>query len=231
MIPIVSVDLMRASDAYTIKNFISDIDLMEKAGKGISIVCSSPGPYAVICGPGNNGGDGYVCARYLAMRQENVTVFYTKEPSSESAKHHRALLDKYPEVTIKPFSYTKEEDLTQFNVIVDCLLGTGFSGTPQGIIARAIGAINDAKSKGSTVISADINSGLNGDTGKGSLAVMSDVTASIGFFKQGMLEESMSKFTKKIVNINIGIQLEKDPTSQIHESWLPSWIEPHPIVI
>ena len=54
MIPIVSVDLMRASDAYTIKNFISDIDLMEKAGKGISIVCSSPGPYAVICGPGNN---------------------------------------------------------------------------------------------------------------------------------------------------------------------------------
>ena len=224
MIPIVSVDLMRASDAYTIKNFISDIDLMEKAGKGISIVCSSPGPYAVICGPGNNGGDGYVCARYLAMRKEN-------EPSSESAKHHRALLDKYPEVTIKPFSYTKEEDLTQFNVIIDCLLGTGFSGTPQGIIARAIGAINDAKSKGSTVISADINSGLNGDTGKGSLAVMSDVTASIGFFKQGMLEESMSKFTKKIVNINIGIQLEKDPTSQIHESWLPSWIEPHPIVI
>lgn len=59
MIPIVSVDLMRASDAYTIKNFISDIDLMEKAGKCISIVCSSPGPYAVICGPGNNGGDGY----------------------------------------------------------------------------------------------------------------------------------------------------------------------------
>ena len=116
-------------------------------------------------------------------------------------------------------------------MIVDCLLGTGFSGTPQGIIARAIGAINDAKSKGSTVISADINSGLNGDTGKGSLAVMSDVTASIGFFKQGMLEESMSKFTKKIVNINIGIQLEKDPTSQIHESWLPSWIEPRPIVL
>ena len=114
MIPIVSVDLMRASDAYTIKNFISDIDLMEKAGKGISLVCSSPGPYAVICGPGNNGGDGYVCARYLAMRKENVTVFYTKEPSSESAKHHRTLLDKYPEVTIKPFSYTKEEDLTQF---------------------------------------------------------------------------------------------------------------------
>ncbi len=229
MIPIVSVDLMRASDAYTIENFTSDAILMEKAGKGISLICTYPGPYAIICGPGNNGGDGYVCARYLAMRNEDVTVFFTKEPTSESAKHHHALLEKYPAVTVKP--YSGEEDLTRFNVIVDCLLGTGFSGEAHGAIARAIAAINDARSKGSIVISADINSGINGDTGKGNLAVISDITASIGFLKQGMMEESMSKVTKKIVNIDIGIQLVKEPSSQLHESWLPTWIEPEPIVV
>lgn len=134
MIPIVSVDLMRASDAYTIKNFISDIDLMEKAGKGISLVCIQPWPLCC-CLRTRKQRRWRLCLRPLFgyAQGKRHCVLHQGNPSSESAKHHRALLDKYPEVTIKPFSYTKEEDLTQFNVIVDCLLGTGFSGTPQGL--------------------------------------------------------------------------------------------------
>lgn len=247
-IPIVSVELMRASDAYTIEHFIDDAELMDRAGCGIASLCieAFPGPYAVLCGPGNNGGDGYVVARYLTSRltiadsttsantpttatdftatATSVSIFYTKEPTSDSSKHHAALLQN-TNVAIAPF--TPNTDLSHFGTIFDCLLGTGFSGTPRGLIADAICAINKAKAQGVRVISADINSGVNGDTGTASehnCAVISDLTVSIGFLKTGMLNPGMHAYAEHITNIDIGIVLSEEPDVWLDRKSLPSWI-------
>ena len=77
--------------------------------------------------------------------------------------------------------YSDKTDLSNFNTILDCILGTGFSGDVRGVTADAINAIN---SSGAYVVSTDINSGLNGDTGEGVIYVKSDLTISIGTFKQ-----------------------------------------------
>lgn len=222
-IPAVDVELMRASDAATIENVTPDTVLMDRAGRGITELCTSPGPYAIICGPGNNGGDGYVCARYLAERGENVTVLLTKEPSSESSCYHRGLIDESI-VPVQPFENSL--DLSKFGTIVDCLLGTGFSGVPRGTVAEAIEAINAAAANGTFVVSADINSGVNGDTGQGELAVHSNLTVSIGYFKIGMCEPTMEAYAERIANVDIGILLADKATRMISKDNLPTWIDP-----
>lgn len=263
-IPIVSVELMRASDAHTIETLVDDVELMDRAGRGIAALCDFPGPYAILCGPGNNGGDGYVVARCLAKRAEakrpgttpahmpqdspspgqphattaashagpspeqasnacRVCVFFTKEPSSESARHHRALLNG-TDVEVRPF--TPGCDLSAFGTVIDCLLGTGFDGRPRGVVASAIEAIDAARQQGVYVVSADINSGVNGDTGHGELAVKSDLTVSIGFPKTGMLEDEMGRWTRHVVNVDIGIELAGAPTATVVPADLPAWIDP-----
>ena len=81
------------------------------------------------------------------------------------------------------------------------MLGTGFSGVPRGAIKDAIEAINNANAY---VISMDINSGVNGDTGDGEIAVQSDLTLSVGYLKTGMLEPCFKKWCKEVKNRNIG---------------------------
>lgn len=221
-IPAVDVELMRASDAATIANVTPDAVLMDRAGRGIAELCTSPGPYAIICGPGNNGGDGYVCARYLAERGESVTVFFTKEPSSESSCYHRGLIDE-SKISVQPFE--NNIGLSKFGTIIDCLLGTGFSGVPRGTVAEAIEAINAAPASGTFVVSADINSGINGDTGQGELAVRSNLTVSIGYFKIGMFEPTMEAYAERIANVDIGILLADKATRMFPKTTLPKWID------
>ena len=91
-----------------------------------------------------------------------------------------------------------------YDVIVDCILGTGFVGDVRGRAKDAIEAINKSSAY---VISVDINSGMNGDTGEASLAVESDLTVSIGYIKKGLVSEPAKKYIKKLVNVDIGIVL------------------------
>ena len=201
---ITSVELMRDSDAFTIANFVDDIELMRRAGEEIFNQGSWKDPVAIVCGPGNNGGDGFVCAHYLAQHGISVDVFYTKEPSSISSTHFFSLISE-EKLSLKPFN--KTTSLVTYNTILDCLLGTGFSGEPHGLVADAIVAINQAKAHGSFVISADINSGCNGNTGEHLLAVQSDLTISVGYFKIGMFLDPFADCTSTIKNADIGISL------------------------
>ena len=92
-------------------------------------------------------------------------------------------------------------------ILVDCLLGTGFSGPVRGAFQQAIQAINRAKAY---VVSVDINSGMNGDTGKGDLVVRSDLTVTIGYLKAGMfLGEAVWKVGRLVV-ADIGIRLVRE---------------------
>ena len=103
--------------------------------------------------------------------------------------------------------FTVNSNLSDFDVVVDCILGTGFRGKPEGIVAEAINKINDS---GAYVVSADINSGLDGDTGDAYLAVKSDLTVSIGFYKKGMFKKRAPELIGELVNVDIGIVLVEE---------------------
>ncbi len=197
---IVSVQQMRDADAYTIENGISGQELMHRAAMGIYESAEWDNKkIAILTGSGNNGGDGYALASILAENGIFSTVIRTSERFSVDGKFY---YERARELGVCDFMFTKDTKLCEYDIIVDCILGTGFKGVPEGIVADAINAINQS---GAYVISADINSGLNGDTGDATFAVKSDLTVSIGFYKQGMFKGEADTFIGKLINIDIGI--------------------------
>ena len=198
----ISVARMRESDKRTIENGVSGCELMKRAALGIYNSSDWDGKkVAIVCGSGNNGGDGYALAGILKENCTDVKIFRVSERFSDDGRYYyeQAKAQGVPE-----FVFDENTDLSDFDVIVDCILGTGFHGEPEGVIRTAIDEINTS---GAYVISADINSGLNGDTGEAAVAVKSDLTVSIGYFKTGMFLNSAPEFIGELVNVDIGIEL------------------------
>ena len=201
----ISVELMRKSDAYTIANFVPSKELMYRAARGVYESASWQGKrIAILCGSGNNGGDGYALAGILADDGIAATVFCVSEKFSEDGAYY-CTLAREKQVEIRTFE--EGTDLKEFDMVVDCIFGTGFHGMPRGLGAEAIRAIN---ASGAYVISVDINSGMNGDTGEAELAVKSDLTVSIGFYKTGHFRGRSAELIGNIVNVDIGIILPED---------------------
>lgn len=200
----VSVEVMRNSDKYTIENYIDSKTLMYRAACGVYNSTEWLNKKtAIICGSGNNGGDGYALAGILADKGMYPTLYRVSERFSEDGLFY------YNEAIKKGISdllFTENTPLNGYDIIVDCLLGTGFTGSPRGLIKTAIEAIN---SSGAYVISVDINSGLNGDTGTAVTAVCSDLTVSIGFYKKGHFLNDAEKYINELINVDIGIVLHE----------------------
>ena len=161
-------------------------------------------PVAIAAGKGNNAGDGYVVAMLLHDRGIPVEIILLDEKFSEDGGYY---YDQCMEAEIPVKMFDPDLDLSGYGTIVDCLLGTGFSGDVREPMASFIRAINTAGSSGTFVVSADINSGLNGDTGEGTLFVKSDLTVSIGEFKYGHFIGQADEAMKDKVNVDIGIQI------------------------
>ena len=200
--PVLTVAQMRALDEYVINRDDAATKLMGRAGEALADELVNFNNIAVVCGPGNNGGDGYAAIYSLQERKllddKQVTIFFTKEPKSEESQFFLQKIS-HKNVTFVDSGTVPSDN--NFDVIVDCLLGTGFSGVPRGAIKDAIEAIN---STNAFIISMDINGGVNGDTGDGEIAVKSDLTLSMGYMKVGMLEPCFKKWSKKVKNRNIG---------------------------
>ncbi len=156
---------------------------------------------AIICGSGNNGGDGYALSTILYTHNIASTIIRLSDKFSEDGKYYYEMAKN---MNIKDELFNEKTDISQYDVIVDCILGTGFKGSVEGITKDVISKINSSKA---FVISADINSGLNGDTGKAELAVKSDLTVSIGYYKQGLFINDAPKYIKNLTNADIGIKL------------------------
>ena len=114
-------------------------------------------------------------------------------------------------------------------MIVDCLLGTGFQGALRENYRTAIEEINASNAQ---VISVDINSGMNGDTGEGELMVRSDLTVTIGFVKNGLVTPNAGKCMTRLVCADIGIRLAKEEskicaTGEHHANAIPCppWLD------
>ena len=151
---------MRATDRWAIEEQgIPGLELMERAGQGLAdlVLSVAPdGPIAVVCGKGNNGGDGYVAARLLREAGRAVRVLAVA-PVSELSGDARANAERVDGV--EPFDAAR---LADCSVAVDALLGTGFSGTPHGAVADAIDALNDAALP---IVAADVPSGVDAASG------------------------------------------------------------------
>ena len=201
MQPIVDVSTMRASDAATIAGGVTGRELMYRAAKGVYESYPWQGKTAIVCGSGNNAGDGYALALLLQQGGIACTVVRVSESLSTDGALY---LEQCKQNEIEICRYTTETDFSEYTEIVDCILGTGFRGEVQGDIKKVIERINQS---GKTVISVDINSGLNGDSGIASVCVHSDLTVSIGFLKQGLLLNQAKDVIGRLVNVDIGIGL------------------------
>ncbi len=204
---VISVEQMRKSDAYTIENFVPGKELMYRATTGVynSYKEWEGKKIAIVVGGGNNGGDGYALAGILKKNGIDPVLIRVSDKMSEDGKYYA---DIAADLGVHIISYSEEISLDEYDVIVDCILGTGFVGDVRGTARDAIEAINAA---GAYVISVDIPSGMNGDTGEASLAVESDLTVSIAYIKRGLITESAKKYIKTLVNVDIGIVLIDDP--------------------
>jgi len=195
----VSTEVMRNSDRWTIENLVPSKELMARAGKAIFDQVSWKGPVGIICGKGNNAGDGFVVASLLKDQGIDCEIVLLYEDSfSEDGRYF------YDKCMEKGIPTVADGDYGKYGAILDCIFGTGFKGEVKEPAKRAIEKIN---ASGAYVVSADINSGLNGDTGLGDLYVISDLTVSIGTFKYGHFLGHAKEAMKDKVNCDIGIKI------------------------
>ena len=196
---ILTVQSMRDSDARAIAGGTPGRELMGRAAKAIFDAAEWIPPVAVVCGKGNNGGDGYALACLLREAEIECALLIQGEPATPDAAFYR---ENCCQRRIPELLWEQVKDLGGYGTIADCIFGTGFRGEAAGEAARMIGLINCS---GAKVVSADINSGINGDNGLGTVAVRSDLTVSVGNLKPGHFLARAKDVMKQVVNADIGI--------------------------
>ena len=198
----ISVENMRESDRLTIENYVSGRALMYRAALGVYRAVSWRGDIVIAVGGGNNGGDGYALACILTREHHPCRIIRLSDKLTDDSAYfaEQAHALGVPTVTYFPGAFAGAD------MIVDCLLGTGFQGSLREPFLSAVSEIN---SSGVQVVSVDINSGMNGDTGEAQTAVRSDVTVTIGYVKRGLVTDHAGLYMKKLIVADIGIVLAK----------------------
>ncbi len=209
MRPVVSAEEMRAADRRAIESGTAAEVLMKRAGAAVAAaaVRLAGGGYGkravVVCGKGNNGGDGFVAARLLRARGLGVRCFLVgdrSQPIGAAAVHLGGLTSLG--VSVEPFD---EERFGEPDVIVDALFGTGFAGPARGEVAAAIEGINRCDAP---VVAADVPSGVEDDGKVSGPAVRADVTVTMGAEKTATAISPGAAFAGRVEVADIGIALE-----------------------
>ncbi|MEO6775795.1 MAG: NAD(P)H-hydrate dehydratase [Kofleriaceae bacterium] len=189
MIPVVTASEMRALDKATIEDIgIPAITLMETAGRAVAAAAGamSAGPFAIVCGPGNNGGDGFVTARVLCAGGRDATV-YLAAPRAKltgDAAIQLQILERSGGVVRMidtPATLAQLADaIAGAGLVVDALFGVGLARTIEGHFAEVVATINRGRSR----LALDIPSGLDADTGRVLGAVVrADRTVTMAAYK------------------------------------------------
>ncbi len=220
--PLPDAATMRAVDGWAIEERgIDGLELMERAGSGVARAVEQlapDGPVTVVCGKGNNGGDGLVAARLLRQAGHRVSVLLTDPPQELSGQSQANLrrLEGEPPLRLDGSAWegdgapaAGEAPLAPAGagrsgtVIVDALLGTGFAGEPRGGVAQAIAAINAA---GVPVVAVDVPSGVDASTGTAAgAAVEATVTVTFHAAKPGLWIFPGKAHSGEVRCIDIGI--------------------------
>jgi NAD(P)H-hydrate epimerase len=216
MIPVLDARAMRLADADTIRGGTAGDDLMENAAAALCErlrrAHSGWRRVAVVCGPGNNGGDGLAAARMLALSGTSVSVFTLRDASSYAGdagrNAERARAVGIPLVSLKdPRAFAgMRRALADSDGVIDALFGTGLTRPLAGSARRAVAAINAAHRP---VVSADLPSGLSADSGALlGLAVHASETVGFGAPKPCHVLPPASGFCGRVVVADIGIARE-----------------------
>jgi ADP-dependent NAD(P)H-hydrate dehydratase / NAD(P)H-hydrate epimerase len=221
---------MQAIDRWAIEQQgVPSLDLMERAGLGVAQAVERlvpDGPVAVVCGKGNNGGDGLVVARLLREAGRAVTVLCTAPPgefTGDAAANFALLPGETPVVGAlgEWASGTSRADGTPpiasvlggAAAIVDALLGTGFEGVPRGAVAEAIEAIDAARRP---VVSVDVPSGVDASTGVvAGVAVRASRTVTFHAAKPGLWIMPGKGCVGALDTLDIGIPRGAPQTAQV----------------
>jgi ADP-dependent NAD(P)H-hydrate dehydratase / NAD(P)H-hydrate epimerase len=207
--------MMRELDKYCIETLgIPGIVLMENAAlkvlKNINLkICDS---FTIVCGKGNNGGDGFAIARHLHVSGKKVEVFSigTKEDMSEDCRTNYSILKN---LGININKIDNLEDISQLRdatgrsqMTIDALFGTGLGKNVEGIYDMVISIINE---NSSNILAIDVPSGFNSDTGKimGN-CVRAHKTITFQLYKKGFLTYGSDKYAGEIIVEDIGIPRE-----------------------
>ena len=225
MLDCISVDNMRQSDALTIEKYVPSLELMRRAAEGVFRAARWHGKVAIVVGSGNNGGDGFALACILHRENIECAVYTVSQRLSADSAYYA---DQAKELGVPILPFTAG-CLNNFDMVVDCLLGTGFQGGLRENYRIAIEAIN---ASGAEVISVDINSGMHGDTSEGELIIRSDLTVTIGFVKHGLVTPTAGNYINRLVCADIGIILAKEESkicdnTEHHPNAIPrpNWLD------
>jgi NAD(P)H-hydrate epimerase len=200
----------RAVDQWAIRELgISGLVLMENAGRGVVdvLLCREPVPRQVLilCGKGNNGGDGFVIARHLIIRGIPCRVVLLVDPSDlqGDALANFTILGRLGCMVEK--SDVLNGSASNCDWIIDALLGTGAVGEPREPYRSAIQWVNVQVAK---VLAVDVPSGLDCDTGEPSeFTVKAEVTCTFHAPKVGFLNSQAQKYLGELHVVSIGIPL------------------------
>jgi NAD(P)H-hydrate epimerase len=232
---------MRSIDARTIKGLgIPGLTLMENAGKGVvSVLRAVAGElrgksFAIVCGKGNNGGDGFVAGRLLFEMGAHVKA-YLLGSKTGTTPDAAVTLERYvsagaPLVELSESNLFCElaPFLNKSHCVVDAIYGTGFKGATEGLAGRTIELINTA---GVPAVSVDVPSGLDCDTGVASgPCVQARATAALALLKRGLVFFPGRDSAGDVYVVDIGIPADAVEQEKIEielvdhdiaREWLP----------
>lgn len=217
MLKILSGSQMREVDRQAIEDLkIPGILLMENAGRAvyeeiIEIIDETEDEFAsvlVICGKGNNGGDGFVAARHLIENDVQTTIvsLFRPENLSGSALINHNILENFTEIIyLEDIGLDKLRELiSSSSIIVDAILGTGLNSPVKGNISDVINSINEYAE--GFIVAVDVPSGINADTGEiMGCAVLADCTTTFHALKQGLICREGAQYSGDVIISPIGI--------------------------
>jgi ADP-dependent NAD(P)H-hydrate dehydratase / NAD(P)H-hydrate epimerase len=207
---IFSAKQMKDWDAYTIKHEgVTELDLMDNAATVVAqyiidIYSEDFDAYTVVCGSGNNGGDGMAIAKILAANNMNVNVIWckTNKPSPSFFEQMNTLPTSIPFESISEGDELPEID--EHSLIIDAIFGTGLNRSVKGYWADLICRINDEKSR---IISVDMPSGMLADFYTDGVSIQADEVICLETPKLGLFMASNLHRFEEVMHERIGLNI------------------------
>lgn len=204
----INIKKARSLDEKATKDIgISTLVLMENAGRSVAeeIIKLNKEKVAIFCGKGNNGGDGFVCARHLLCRGVKPELFLlgkVEEVKNEAKINLDILLNLKQKILEVNERNLRKVKFKNYDLIVDAIFGIGLKGEITGVYKEVIDLIN---SSGAYIVSIDIPSGLDADIGEiiGS-CIKANRTITFLAVKKGMLIKEGPKYCGKIIVKDLG---------------------------
>jgi NAD(P)H-hydrate epimerase len=227
-LPPMSAEAMTGADRRAQAVGIPEERLMEHAGAAVAAAVRAlavdldrwgHGPVVILCGPGNNGGDGFVAARRLAHAGAEVVVVLVaseSRPRGATAARNWDRIARDPQIRIVHTPVAREvgilgHGIDKASVVVDALLGTGVSGVLREPVRSAVEVIQRAAADGIPVVAVDTPTAVDLSSGEPSdPAVRADLTVTFHRPKTGLLTRRGAAHAGKVLVAPIGIPAEAD---------------------